>query len=123
MTETLYDTVQLNQVRPLDTSFVTAYTAGTEETLITSIYVANTTNSKVDYSICLDVDGTTFNESTALFWEVEVDANNTILVEGNFPLTHINTNGISTPTQGSLAVKSSTANALTFTINGRRRRV
>lgn len=103
------DTV-IGQLRPSNTTAAAAYTKPVKKIpLVSSIFIANTTTASAKYSIYLDADGTTYNESTALFFNVELLANSTALVEFK---------GSIIIDGGSIGVKTDTANALTFTIFG-----
>lgn len=105
---------QLAQVRPSGTSAVNAFKKGARsKIIITSILVANTTNGSVNYSIYLDNNGTTYDQTTALFYAVALAANSTVLIEFY--------NGLAidgSTAQGNMAVQTSSSQALTFTITG-----
>ena len=102
---------QIAQIRPGDTSAATAYTA-TMKTEITHIVVANTTGVDADFTICHDDDGTTFDESTALFWAVELKANT------SQQICCVAGSGLMIEAGGSIGVISGTASAITYTFYG-----
>ena len=83
--------------------------------IIQQIIVCNTTASAATFSIFLDNDGTTYDQTTALIYGYELGANDMMMfsfgqdAESGLYLTDVS---------GSLALKSDTASALTFTING-----
>lgn len=105
--------IPVAQVRPS--------TAGTFETLaegssdaprieITRIVVSNTTGSAATFRLCHDIDGTTFDEASALFWDQSVPANETFEVVAQ----HVG-GGIFVGKAGAVAFSSDTSNALTCT--------
>lgn len=101
---------QLAQSRPSNTNAVSAYSPATNEvTHITEIAVCNTTAISATFRIFHDEDGTTYNESTALFYDVSIGANTTVIIETNWWMRD---------SDGNLAVRTGTSNALTFTISG-----
>jgi hypothetical protein len=101
---------QLGQTRPSDTTEVSLYSPGANVTaVIKSIWVCNTTASPAAFRIFLDDDGTTYDETTAIFWDVAIAANTTI---------EINTFAAMNNSSGNLAVRTSVGNALTFTVFG-----
>lgn len=101
----------LAQSRPSGTSAVSAYAPLARiKALITQIVVCNTTGGSVNLSIYLDADGTTYDQTTALYYTVALAANSTLLI----PFT----NGLPIANPGNLAVQTSSANALTFSIIG-----
>jgi hypothetical protein len=63
----------------------------------------------VKFRIFADDDGTTYDESTALFWDVTIEGNTTVELD-----TFMALDG----SAGNLAVRTSVANALTFTAFG-----
>lgn len=100
---------QLFQSRPSPTTAQSVYTAALQ-TELTHIVVCNTTASLVDFSIYHDDDGSTFDQSTALYYETTIEANTSERISART----INA-GISIKKGGQIAVQSSTASALTFT--------
>lgn len=104
---------QLGQARPVNTTAVSIYSpASSIEATINGIVICNTTASPVQYSIFHDEDGTTYNETTALVYQLTIDANsiNTIPL-GQSRIYMRNSSG-------NLAIKTETASALTFTVYG-----
>jgi len=101
---------QLAQSRPSDTNAVSIYSPGADtESIIKSIVVCNTTGLAVTYRIFHDDDGTTYDESTALFFDVSLAANSTDTLELNLTMND---------SSGNIAVRTGTANGLTFTVYG-----
>ena len=100
----------LAQIRPSNTTATSAYSPGSSvRTKITRVLVCNTTASPHDFRIFLDVDGTTYDETTALFFDEALAANTTREIEGNWWLDKA---------AGNLAVRTDTNDAFTFTVFG-----
>lgn len=83
--------------------------ADTDKIILTTIIIANTTSSAAKYSVFHDVDGTTYDQSTALAYEVSLAANSVVELEWPLALPI---------SAGNLAVQSGTGNALTYTAYG-----
>lgn len=100
----------LSQTRPSATTASTVYSpAGSIETVIKSICICNTSASSASYSIYLDADDETYDEASALFWQVPLAAGATAF----YDLGAMGFDG-----SGGFAVQTDTASALTFTISG-----
>lgn len=102
---------QLAQARPSGTSAVNAFTA-TLITEITKIVVSNTTASAAAYSIYHDDDGSTFDQTTSLFYEISLAANSTVVIDSTVGA------GFHMSPSGQIGIKTGTGSALTFTIYG-----
>ena len=94
------------------TSLVTAYSPGTGiRALIYTIIVANTSGAASDFQLAIDDDGTTYDETTTIAWNVP--CNDGAIVQFDFehglPMNR---------TEGNIAVMSAVSNAHTFTIIG-----
>ena len=103
---------QLAQVRPSGTTAVSAYEAGIR-TEITRVVVCNTTGAAVDFSLYHDDDGNTFDQSTALYYEVSLGANETLEI-----ISESVGSGLMVASGGQIGARASAANALTFTLYG-----
>lgn len=104
---------QLAQKRPSTTNATVAiYKPKKRKLVIKTIHVTNTTGNALAYYIYLDKDGSTYDASTALYNGVTLAANTTVM--------HEFANGLpfDPDAAGNLAVKSSEANAINFTIDG-----
>jgi hypothetical protein len=101
---------QLGQLRPSDTTATSIYTPPGSNTLaeISSIVVCNTSGAAASFSIFLDPNGSTYDETTALVWLDEITTFDIIQFEVPIPII----------SGGNLAVKSSSGNAFTFTVFG-----
>lgn len=105
-----HDLHQLAQITPSNTSATTLVAvANTERLVVTSIIAANVTATDTTVSIFHDVDGTTYNSSTALFYQVSLPANTTLEISSPIPVLS---------SAGGLGVQSGTGNAVTFTAYG-----
>ncbi len=101
---------QLAQVRPTDTSNTDAVSPTGDEVLhITEILVCNTTSSAAPYRIFHDEDGATYDQTTALFYDVSLPATSSDIIELD---EWMNDNA------GNMVVRSGTGSALTYTFTG-----
>lgn len=102
----------LAQSRPSDTTAVSAYSpASGVHTEITQILVCETAGNTPTYRIFLDNDGTTYDQTTALFYDNAMAANTTeeLIQHGSWWMTN---------SSGNLAVRTSAGDELTFTVFG-----
>lgn len=104
----------LAQSRPANDTAVSVYSPpnDTVRAEITLVVVCNTSGGVAAFRIFLDDDGTTYDESTALFWDISVAADTTVEI-----LLH-NKSWWMTNSAGNLAVRTDTASAFTFTVFG-----
>jgi hypothetical protein len=101
---------QLGQARENSTNAVSVYSPGaSEEAIIKSIIVANTSGADATVRIFVDDDGTTYDESTAIAWDVTIPADSVWDFETTICMNDAT---------GNLAYRSSVSNALTVTVNG-----
>ncbi len=101
---------QLAQTRENSTNAVSVYSPGANITaIIRSIIVANTSGSTAKVRIFIDGNGTTYDESTAIAWDIVIPADNIYVDDGFHAMNDSN---------GNLAYRSDTANALTITVEG-----
>lgn len=101
---------QLGQLRPANTTAASLYSPGASTTaIIKSIVVCNTTGGAPAFRIFIDDDGTTYDETTAHYYDAVMEANETLQIDTFWAM-----NGSS----GNLAVRTDTANAITFTAHG-----
>ena len=101
---------QLGQARENSTNAVSVYSPGASTTaIIKTIVLCNTSGADATYRLFLDDDGTTYDESTALAWDVDLPANTTSHWDGFYAMDNSN---------GNLAYRSSVANAITITVFG-----
>lgn len=101
---------QLGQARENSANAVSVYSPGASVTaVIKTIIVCNQTANNETFRIFIDDDGTTYDQSTALFYDVPIDANQTVQIDGWFPMNDAT---------GNIAYRSSTANALTISVFG-----
>ena len=101
---------QLGQLRPANTTAASLYSpASATQSMIKSIVVCNTTSSAVKYRIFHDDDGTTYDQTTALFYDISLPANSSDVIELNILMDD---------SAGNIAVRTDTNNAITFTCYG-----
>ena len=104
----------LAQSRPGDSNAVSAYSpASGVKAEITQVLVCNTTGNTPTFRVFLHNAGTTFDQTTALYYDVTVSANSTTSL-----ISHDKGSWWITNSSGNLAVRTSAANELTFTVFG-----
>jgi hypothetical protein len=104
-----HDLKQLGQSRPSTTTAASIYNPPAGDNVVHTIIICNTSNSAAKYRIFVDDDGTTYNESTALFWDISLDPDTSDVLEVKICMNNAS---------GNLAVRTDTSNALTFTVFG-----
>jgi len=101
---------QLAQARENSTNAVSVYSPAASTTgIVRTIVLCNTSGADATFRIFLDDDGSTYDESTALFWDEDLLANQTLQLDVYYPMNDAS---------GNLAYRSSVANAITITIAG-----
>lgn len=100
---------QLGQIRPSDISATSLYSPPQGESVVHSIVVCNTSGSDSTYRIFVSNTGSTYDETTALFWDIALPANTTDTLEVKICMNNVS---------GNLAVRSGNNNAITFTAFG-----
>lgn len=105
---------QLGQLRPADTNAASVYSPAADVTTeVTSIVIANTTALAAAFRLFLDDNGTTYDQTTALYYDHSVAANDSITL----PESGVGGWWMADST-GNLAFRTDTANALTITVFG-----
>lgn len=104
-----YQEKQLAQSRENSTTAVSVYSPTSGTSIIKNIIVTNTSGAPADLRLFLDDDGTTYDESTVLAWDVTIAAGSIFTLDGHMGMNN---------TSGNLAYRSSVANALTITVFG-----
>jgi hypothetical protein len=100
----------LGQLRPADTTAAAIYTKAQDSKVwLDKMYVCNTTGSTATFKLCIDEDGSTYDETTALYWNVDVPTKKTEPIDLKAYLDTAN---------GSVGVATGTNDALTFTLFG-----
>lgn len=100
---------QLGQTRPAVTTFATLYTAPASTQSLVTIKIAHVAASGTPkYRITNDDNGTAETEAEAIAWDTEISVGSTHTIGG----IHMGAN------QGTIKVRTDTANALTFTAYG-----
>jgi len=102
---------QLGQSTPADTNAASIYSPGTNVVTaqITAIVACNTSGSDATYRLFHDNDGTTYSTATALFYDEALAANSTEII--SVPI-------FMNDPDGNIAIRSSSANDITFTVYG-----
>lgn len=101
---------QLGQARPANTTAVSFLTVSSgQEKLVKTIFICNTSTASASFRLFHDDDGTTYDETTALYFDVVLLPNQTVEIECNIMIDN---------TAGNLAIRTSVASALTFTAYG-----
>lgn len=100
----------LGQVRPaVGGTSEELYAASGVEAKITGITMANTTGAAAKATVYMAADGVTFDQSTALFYQINLQANETIVdpTERGLPMSAV------------MHAESDTNVAITFTLHGK----
>ena len=108
----LANTIPLAQARENSTNAVSVHTPPTQHRdKIETIILCNTSGSSAKFRLFFDADGTTYDETTALFWDTTIahDATLTLTYEGGLYMAEDTAN---------LAYQSSVANAITISVWG-----
>ncbi len=101
---------QLGQARENSTNAVSVYSPAASTTaIIKTMIVCNTTPNDRSFRIFLDDDGSTYDQSTALFYNIPIGAYQTVQIDGWYPMNDAG---------GNLAYRSDNALAITITIFG-----
>lgn len=99
----------LGQAAPSTTDNVDIYTVpAATEAIVSSIVVCNTTSEGTSFRIFQRIDGATAGTANALAYDVDIAANSLVSIELKLTLD----------TADVITIRSATANALTFTVNG-----
>ncbi len=102
----------LAQLRPADTNAASLYSPPDNRSVeLTKLIICNQTGSSVTFRVFLDDDGTTYDQTTAMFYDQSLSANLTWVED-------LKGWGMN-KTAGNLAVRSSINDALTFTLFGK----
>lgn len=109
------DLKQLGQLRPADTNAATLYAASKVKGIVTDVEICNTSGEFAECRIFHDDDGTTFDQTTALCWDEDV------LPGASVNVSLAGGRGLPVSNGGAVGVRSSVANALTFTAYGEER--
>lgn len=101
---------QLGQVRPADTNPVSLYSPGTGVSArLDPVWVCNTTGTAAKCRVFVDHNGTDYDQSTAKEYDLNIAGNTALPVGGPNKMNN---------SAGNLAVRTDTANALTFSVDG-----
>ena len=102
---------QLAQLAPADTNNASLYSPGDGlvGVNITQLIIANNTAGAIAARVFFDHDGTTYDATTALYYDKSIGANDSLVQALDIWMSD---------TAGNIAVRSATNNALSFTIFG-----
>lgn len=101
---------QLGQARENSTNAVSVYSPGASTTaIIKGITLANTSGADATFRLFVDDNGTTYDESTSLAWDVDILADQMITLDCFIAMNDAT---------GNFAYRSSVANAITITLFG-----
>ena len=101
---------QLGQHRINSTTATSLYSPGASTTaIIKSVVVCNQSGSPATFRLFLDDNGTTYDETTALYWDATIPSDTTVQIDTYWPMND---------SAGNLATRTSVANAITFTAFG-----
>lgn len=99
----------LGQARPSDTNNANLYTCpASTEAVISTLHIANVGVSDVTFRVFVRIDGVAAAESNAIAYDVALPANSMFAM----------TEGITINASDIITVRSSLANAITFTLFG-----
>ena len=102
----------LAQLRPADTNAASLYSPPNNRTVeFTKLVICNQSGSAATFRVFLDDNGTTYDQTTAMFYDAAISADLTWVED----LKGWGMNN----TAGNLAVRSSVNDALTFTLFGK----
>lgn len=101
---------QLGQLRPANTTAASLYSPGADTTAIgRTLTVANVSSALATYQIFVDDDGTTYDETTATHWNIELLAGEMHQIDAFLAMNN---------SAGNIAVRTSVASAINFTLFG-----
>ena len=101
---------QLAQLRPSGTGAVLLFQGKTGvQYRNLRLVVANVSNGNVDYSVFHDKDGTTYDETTALLWEIRLPRRTSDILELDIPIND---------SSGAIGVQIDSADDINFTLYG-----
>ena len=101
---------QLAQARENSTNAVSVYSPGSNiTTIVKTIFLANTSGAAATFRLFVDDDGTTYDESTAIAYDVELLGGQMLELDVFIAMDDTN---------GNFAYRSSVANAITITLFG-----
>lgn len=103
---------QLGQLRPANTTAVSIFSPRAKVLVqVTSIIITNLDSIDHSYRLFHDDNGTTYDETTSIAWDINIIANDTV------PLSMLDI--WMNNSSGNLAVRTDSANNITFTVYGK----
>ena len=99
----------LGQLRPANTTAAAVYTKTAGRVVwLDKLFVCNNTTAAT-CRVCLDANGSTYDQTTALYYDYNIADNTTLIIDIG---AYLETEG------GSIGVRTSINDALTFTLFG-----
>lgn len=102
------DYKQLAQAREATTNAVSIYSPASGETVLVNLKIANTTASACAVRVFHDIDGVTYDETTALAWDIDIEPGQILEMDKIFMQRAVE----------NLAYRTATGSALTATVYG-----
>ena len=99
---------QLGQLRPANTNAASLY-SGDVTWVGKCLIVCNTSSALAKARVFHDADGSTYDETTALFWDMDINPGESAIIDSFLAGNN---------SAGNVGVRTDTANALTFTLYG-----
>lgn len=100
---------QLGQSRPADTVSVSLYSPADGVVATIEKLVVVNTGASATFDVYHDEDGTTYDQSTALYYGSAITANGTLMLDLGLYMNSLS---------GNLAVRTTVSSALTFSLYG-----
>ncbi len=106
----------LAQLRPADLNAASLFSPESsrdgkdgQQVVLRKLYVANTSNANVKYTLFFDNESATYDESTAICWEVQLSSGEAEVFILDVAMRN---------SDGNFAVRTDKADAITFTLFG-----
>jgi len=100
----------LNRLRPSGTSAVSMFSPlKGEQVILRKLYISNVGGNKAKYSVFITDDSSTYDETTAIFFEIEIEKETTVVILLDIPLRD---------SDGDIGVQTDTGDELNFTLTG-----
>ena len=102
----------LGQLRPSSITAESIFSPSTGQKVeLSHIFITNLSAANIEFSLFIDNDGSTYDETTAIAFDTPIQANTTEIVDISLPMQN---------SEGNFAVKTSSADDINFTLIGKR---